>query len=991
MGAGKDASRYSTIVLIALVVFVSLSAYGQCYLNQGCQPEDNLTYQPNGTGQVYHGDGASNNGTGGWITYHSDVNQCLSCHYGSDTYPYLMTGHKNTFRKLAPGSMWAGPDGTLYSTSDAYYGSGSKFNWATNQVTVGSCVLPGVPAQNGLPALDPACQYPYYGTQRNMYYILGGWQNSTQLNTTFDSGFTGELYPNGTSDCGRCHTTGYNFDNSAPEPTANTNNKLSWIPTSQFSRLPSDGYVAPGTSGTSSWYLTGIQCERCHVAAYSWGSHPWNPNAEPTIARNEAATALCMECHRQENITMAINGNQGSITPAQTLQTFDRGYCSDLSGSNYSTCVTSPANKWIFKPYFKYAEGQAFLNSPHARFGGTLVQNAQHSSDLSITISGTYNSYFSENATDPTKNSGCTGCHDPHQSTAAVGTTSAPKPIVNQCNDCHKLAQNILSTINHPMGPGTPFPTGTTADLPGACITCHMQAALGQANSHLFRINSDPYYYTFPTSSDFYLEGVTAPAMAPDGDALNGVTYANAVWQDVDLACGQCHVGNDGVTNEYGLTFPPGMPGSHAYTRSQLAGWAAVMHPGDPGAPAPTFSPTPGTYTTPQTITISDSMSGVTIYYTMDNSLPTTDSPVYQTPISISSTTSFRAMAVYPGIPHSNAVLATYSINLPTAPPPLFSPPPSTYGSTQSVVLSNTANLAMYYTTDGSTPSTSSMKYAGPISVTMNMTIKAISAGYGYLNSGVSSGTYSIMAPTPTFSPGSGSYSSAQNVVISDTASGTTIYYTTNGGIPTTSSPSCASPCTLAISTTSTVKAIAAGGGYVQSNIAVASYTITAANPVFAPGSNTFYAPVNVTMTDTTPGVLIYYSLNGFPSTSSPSCSSPCTITISSTTTLRAMAAGAGLSQSGTTVGTYTIAAQTPTLTPASGSYPAPLSVTITETTPGVLIYYAINGFPTTASPSCSSPCQVTVSNTGSTVFRAMATGGGISQSGTAVATYNLQ
>jgi predicted CXXCH cytochrome family protein len=1006
------------LFLLAFAMICPLNLHAQCYLSQGCKPQDNLTYQPNGTGQVYHGDGASNNGAGSWSIYNSDVDQCLSCHYGTDNLPYLFTGHRNTLRKIAPGVLWGGPDDVIYPTTDNYYGSGSVYNWTTEQITLGWCNPLATSLLNGLSPTDPTCQYLFYtqpnanapasytpvaptvagGGMRNLFYLYGAWQNyggsanpaATHLNSVFDSGFTGDLYPKGNFDCGRCHATGYNFDSSGPEPTSNTNNLVSFIADSKFSRIPTDGFVAPGTNGTSSWFLTGIQCERCHVAGYEWGTHPWD-EVTVTVPQNEAATALCMECHRGESVTMANPTSNppvaGSISPSNTLQTVEHGYCSDLSGSSYATCVSNAANHWVYKPYINHEAGQAFLNSPHARFNGTLIQNAQHSSDLSISISGTYLSQFSENLKDPTKNLGCTGCHDPHQSTVPQVNGT---PIVKTCTQCHTLSQTIMSRINHPMGPGTPFPTGTNADLPGACVTCHMQAALGTPNSHLFRISSDVNYMTFPTPNQLYTQNVTSVGTEPDYSTFSGTTFTPAAWLDVDLACGQCHVGNDGVTNEYGLTLPPGMPGAHAYTRTQLAYWASVMHPPDPGVPTPTFTPTPtATYHSPQTVTILDSMAGATIYYTTDGSIPTRSSAVYSTPITIPATTTISAMAVYPGYPQSNVAAGTFSIVLPTAPPPSFWPTPSTYSSPQSVTLSNTASLQMYYTTDGSTPTTSSTPYSSPIAVSKNTTINAITAAYGYLTSPVSSGTYLIQAPVPTFSPASGTYYNAQTVTISDTASGAAIYYTTNGTAPTTSSTSCSNPCTIAVSTTTTLKAIASGGGYTASGVATATYTISANSPTFSPAAGTYYStPLNVTISDTTSGVTIYYSTTGFPTTSSPSCTSPCTVPITTTTTIRAMALGSGISQSGTSVATYTIAANMPTFSPPAGTYSSAQNVTISDTTSGVTIYYSTTGFPTTSSPSCTSPCSVTVSTT--TTIRAMALGTGISQSGTAVATYTI-
>jgi predicted CXXCH cytochrome family protein len=1004
-------------LLLAWTALLPVSSNAQCYLNQGCQPVDDLTYIPNGTGQVYHGDGASNNGAGGWTTYYSDVNQCLSCHFGTDTEPYLMTGHRNSLRKIAPGSLWGGPDNTPYLTTDDHYGSGSTYNWTAEQITIGWCNPLATPLQNGLPPLDPSCQYPYYtlpnshapapyspvaqtpaaGGIRNLFYLYGAWMNyggtsnptATQLNSVFDTGFGGDNYPIANFDCARCHATGYNPSKWAPEPTSNTGGVVTAIPDANFPRLPSDGYIAPGTNGSSSWYLSGVQCEACHVAAYGYGSHPYG-NVTPTIAYNEASTALCMQCHRQESITMANpNTNPptvGSINPASALSTLDHGYCPDLSGSNYATCLAN-GNQWVYKPYVEHEAGQAFLNSPHARFTGNAAQNSQNASDLSVMISGTYASEFSENINNPANNYGCVGCHNPHQST--VSQVAGAQPLSTNCMSCHALSQNIFNTINHPTGPGTPFPTGTSADLPGACITCHMQAALGQPNSHLFRISYDANYRTYPTAAQLYTQNVYTLGTEPEYSPMNGTYYTPASWLDVDLACGQCHVGNDGVTNDYGLTMPPGMPGAHAYTKAQLAYWASWMHPGDPTVPNPTYSPAPGIYHSPQTVAISDSQAGATIYYTMDGTLPTTSSPVYSAPIQISTGVSFYAMATYPKTPRSAVVLGQYSIILPIAPAPLFSPPPSLFSSPQSVTLSNTANLPMYYTVDGSTPTTSSTLYAGPIAVSQNTTINAITAAVGYQTSAVSSGFFQIQAPTPTISPSGNTFYAPVNATISDTASSATIYYTTNGSQPTPASTSCPNPCNLTVSTTATIKAIASGGNYASSNVAVAAYTIAAANPVFSPSPNTYYNPLTVTITESTSGVLIYYAINGFPTTSSPSCTSPCQVAISTSSILRAMADGSGISQSGTTTGSYTIAANTPVFSPPAGNYTGAQTITISDSTSGVSIYYTTNGsIPTTSSTQCSNPCQVGIST--STTLRAIAAGNGISQSSVATAGYTL-
>ena len=185
-----------------------------------------------------------------------------------------------------------------------------------------------------------------------------------------------------------------------------------------------------------------------------------------------------------------------------------------------------------------------------------------------------------------------------------------------------------------------------------------MQGALGQAQTHLFRINTNETYYTYPSPEQLYVDNLTGLGTWPSLSRYSGEAYNQASWLDVDLACGQCHVGGDGQTNPYGLTLPPGLPGAHAFTRNQLAQMAVGIHNPDPGVPRPTYSPTPATYSTPVTVTMSDTMQGATIYYTTDGTVPLRTSPIYTGPITITTSTSFLAVGVIQGMPQSDIAYA---------------------------------------------------------------------------------------------------------------------------------------------------------------------------------------------------------------------------------------------------------------------------------------------------------------------------------------------
>jgi len=137
---------------------------------------------------------------------------------------------------------------------------------------------------------------------------------------------------------------------------------------------------------------------------------------------------------------------------------------------------------------------------------------------------------------------------------------------------------------------------------------------------------------------------------------------------------------------------------------------------------APVFSITPGPYVS--SLSMSDSSPGASIYYTTDGSTPTIYSKLYTGAIPITSTSTFEAFATN-GPSNVNSQVAQASYQVPN--PPYFSLPAGNYSGTQSVTIQDSAPAAaIYYTTDGTTPSTSSAVYTAPIPVSGKMTIQAM-------------------------------------------------------------------------------------------------------------------------------------------------------------------------------------------------------------------------------------------------------------------------
>jgi Chitobiase/beta-hexosaminidase C-terminal domain/Right handed beta helix region/DUF5010 C-terminal domain len=243
-----------------------------------------------------------------------------------------------------------------------------------------------------------------------------------------------------------------------------------------------------------------------------------------------------------------------------------------------------------------------------------------------------------------------------------------------------------------------------------------------------FKLTSDPMFVS-PGSGGLGINSVTGYQLKAGSPAIgSGILIANNGGQD--------YWGNP--------VSATAAPNRGAYNGTGAGGGQVS---------APVFSPGPGAYSGGTSVTITSATSGASIRYTTDGSTTPSETvgTLYSGPVSINSTTTLQAIAYESGMTDSPVTSGTYTIGAPPPPPaaPSFSPAPGSYSSAQSVTISDTtAGASIFYTTNGSTPTTSSTMYTGPVAITTTTTLKAIASNSGG-NSSETDGTYTITSPPP--------------------------------------------------------------------------------------------------------------------------------------------------------------------------------------------------------------------------------------------------
>ncbi len=259
---------------------------------------------------------------------------------------------------------------------------------------------------------------------------------------------------------------------------------------------------------------------------------------------------------------------------------------------------------------------------------------------------------------------------------------------------------------------------------PGDCLQCHTSAANYVLGVNARQLNGSLTYPNGVTDNQLRAlnrAGLLYPAMdesqITDIEQLYSLTNAAASYQQrarsyLDANCAQCHIlpGGSGPTFDARYDIPltnqmiintPAVKGNFGYDNVNMITpddvWRSAIYdrmnsedpsikmpplarnlvdtnavqimadwinslPGTPALPPPILAPAGGTFEGFVNVMLQAPASNVTMYYTLDGSLPTTNSPLYAGPFLLTNSASVNANAWEPGYIESVVGVAQFTI-----------------------------------------------------------------------------------------------------------------------------------------------------------------------------------------------------------------------------------------------------------------------------------------------------------------------------------------
>ena len=386
-------------------------------------------------------------------------------------------------------------------------------------------------------------------------------------------------------------------------------------------------------------------------------------------------------------------------------------------------------------------------------------------------------------------------------------------------------------------------------DIIIAAINSGTPVVLGAFNTNKFEPGDGTYAYDSGTNTIIVSNAGTAKVWTVGGNSTDGYTFmSGSNYLNINTASSSNNVSFPTSSQALVVSISSGnatiYPSDRENTSRQLYYYTSSSKFGNytssgsigvglyakasTTCAVPVVSPTGGSFIGTQAVTIT-STTGSTIHYTVyknnpacDDSEAITQSGTMESGSSFTLTDATGNAAYYVVAYASKSDLDNSALSSPVMfsagkpATPTVSPTTVTLNSTTTYTFTtSTEGATVYYTTDGSDPTTSNNAGSGAGSVEVTLSNSAPVKAVAYLNgiySEILEKNYTFTVGAPTFSPTAGEfYTDYVDVTISSATSGATIYYTTDGSEPTTSSDEYSNP--IHITHTTTIKALAVFNG----------------------------------------------------------------------------------------------------------------------------------------------------------------------------------
>jgi hypothetical protein len=243
------------------------------------------------------------------------------------------------------------------------------------------------------------------------------------------------------------------------------------------------------------------------------------------------------------------------------------------------------------------------------------------------------------------------------------------------------------------------------------------------------------------------------------------------------------------------------------------------------------------------TITVEHVNAEATIKYTIDGTTPSDLNGLeYSGPVVLTNSALFQATAIAPGFANSEIISQSYTRIIPVLASPSISVDSGIYDYELFVEITHTEPTAqIWFTTNGLTPiAGSSNLYSAPISITNDTVLKVLASADDFANSDVVTRNYEVNLPTVTTpsieisgneNGDSSAYLGEVQVSLSTATVGASIYYTTDGSVPSAGSTPYAGSFSVSgefedLVETLVIRAIAIKAGSYDSGIAQDTATI---------------------------------------------------------------------------------------------------------------------------------------------------------------------